>query len=571
MKKKIITNIFNNESMNLFFMLCTYFLSVLVMYSILQILNLINLTLIQILSIIIPIVLYFVLDKKVIIKKRIIIITLYLLILLGLPFIYNKTYDLTVDGNAYHKTAIAFMKNGWNPLYEDMKEFQKTNDKVYKLPEDNNQDLWVEHYPKATWVLAANIYNMTNNIESGKCITLIFAIMLLIIGYNCLKKILDKKWSSIIAILLAFSPIVLTQIFSYYVDGIMGMMFTIELLILMLMNVKEKIDIKTYISLVSICAIFVNLKFTGLLCSGVVAAVYYFYNLIVNRKDKEFLTIFKRLTILFVIVFSTSIFLVGANSYIKNTIDHKNPLYPLIGKDKVDIITTMQPKSFKNKSDIEKFFISVFSKTENVTYEYEPTLKLPIRVYRSELKQFEAPDVRIGGFGPLFALIFITEIIIGTYLIIVMYKKEKQNIKYISLPILTIIISMILIGEGWWARYVPQFYLITLGVLILLIYLRKYNTKKIFKVLSICYLLLILANMSVFALNNYFSVKEFIRIDKDIKIMKNTENLKLRTTTKDLFGYYYTLREKKVKFEIVDEIEEENIKYMYAWRVQVMK
>lgn len=571
MKKKIITNIFNNESMNLFFMLCTYFLSVLVMYSILQILNLINLTLIQILSIIIPIVLYFVLDKKVIIKKRIIIITLYLLILLGLPFIYNKTYDLTVDGNAYHKTAIAFMKNGWNPLYEDMKEFQKTNDKVYKLPEDNNQDLWVEHYPKATWVLAANIYNMTNNIESGKCITLIFAIMLLIIGYNCLKKILDKKLSSIIAILLAFSPIVLTQIFSYYVDGIMGMMFTIELLILMLMNVKEKIDIKTYISLVSICAIFVNLKFTGLLCSGVVAAVYYFYNLIVNRKDKEFLTIFKRLTILFVIVFSTSIFLVGANSYIKNTIDHKNPLYPLIGKDKVDIITTMQPKSFKNKSDIEKFFISVFSKTENVTYEYEPTLKLPIRVYRSELKQFEAPDVRIGGFGPLFALIFITEIIIGTYLIIVMYKKEKQNIKYISLPILTIIISMILIGEGWWARYVPQFYLITLGVLILLIYLRKYNTKKIFKVLSICYLLLILANMSVFALNNYFSVKEFIRIDKDIKIMKNTENLKLRTTTKDLFGYYYTLREKKVKFEIVDEIEEENIKYMYAWRVQVMK
>ena len=449
MKKIKEINIFENESMNLFFMLCTYFLSVLVIYSILQILNFINFSLIQIISIIIPIVLYFVLDKKVIIKKRMTIIGLYLLILLGLPFIYNKTYDLTVDGNAYHKTAIAFMKNGWNPLYEKMKDFQKNNNEVYKLPKDNNQDLWGEHYPKATWILSANIYNMTNNIESGKCITLIFSIMLLIIGYNCLKKILDKKWSIIIAILLSFSPIVLTQIFSYYVDGIMGLMFTMELLILMMLKVKEKIDIKSYITLISICSIFVNLKFTGLLCSGVIAAIYYFYHIIVNRKEKEFLTILKRLTIMFSIVFSIAIFLIGSNSYIKNTIDHKNPLYPLAGEDKVDIITTMQPKSFKNKNNLSKFFISIFSKTENVTYEGEPTLKLPVMIYHSELRQFEAPDVRIGGFGPLFALVFIFEIFLGIYLCIKMYKKEKQNIKYITLPVLCIIVSMILIGESW--------------------------------------------------------------------------------------------------------------------------
>lgn len=564
-------NIFNNESMNLFFMLCTYFLSVLVLFSVLQVLNIINLTLIQIISIITPIGLYFILDKKVTIKKRIVIIGLYLLILLGLPFISNKTYDLTIDGNAYHKTAIAFIKNGWNPLYENAKDFQKTNDKVIKLPDDNNQDLWIEHYPKATWILAANIYNMTSNIESGKCITWIFIIMLIIISYNCLRKILDKKWSIIVALLLALNPIVLPQIFSYYVDGIMGIMFTIELLLLMLLNVKEKIDIKTYISLISICAIFVNLKFTGLLCSGVIAAIYYFYNLIINRKDKEFLTIFKRLTILFVIVFSTSIFIVGSNSYIRNTIDHKNPLYPLIGKDKVDIITTMQPKSFKDKSDIEKFFISIFSKTDNITYENEPVLKIPFRIYRSEIRQFEAPDVRIGGFGPLFALIFISEIIIGIYLFIIFYKKEKQNIKYILLPVLSILISMILIGESWWARYVPQFYLITIGVLVLLIYLRKYNNKKIFKITSICYLLLLLANMGIFAINNYLELEMFNNIRRDINVLKETDNLKLKATIPDLFGYYYMLRENEVKFEIIDSVEEDNYNFMCEWKIQVLK
>ena len=560
-------NIFNNESMNLFFMLCTYFLFVLVLYSVLQIFNIINLTIIQIISIIIPIGLYFILDKKVLIKKRILIIGLYLIILLGLPFVSSKTYDLTVDGNAYHKTAIAFIKNGWNPLYEDAKEFQKTNDKVIKLPDYNNQDLWIEHYPKATWILAANIYNMTNNIESGKCITLIFIIMMIIISYNCLKKILDKKWSFIISLLLAFNPIVLTQIFSYYVDGIMGLMFTIELILLMLLNVKEKIDIKTYISLVSVCSILVNLKFTGLLCSGVIAAIYYFYNLIVNRKDKEFLNIFKRLTILFVIVFSTSIFLVGANSYIRNTIDHKNPLYPIIGKDKVDIITTMQPKSFNNKNDIEKFFISVFSKTENTTYEEEPTLKLPVRVYRSELRQFEAPDVRIGGFGPLFALIFITEIILGLYLLIVMYKKEKQNLKYIILPVLSILISMILIGESWWARYVPQFYLITIGVLILL----KRNNTKLTKIISILYLLLILANLSAIGLDKGLEINRFYNIENDIKELKNRNNLYLKATTPDLFGYYYTLKDNNVDFEVIDQADEGTFDFMCEWKIQVLK
>ena len=570
--KKIIINkeIFNNESMNLFFMLCTYFLSVLGIYSILQILNIINLSLIQILSIIIPIILYFILDKTVILKKRIIIIGLYLLILLGLPFIYNKTYDLTVDGNAYHKTAIAFIKNGWNPLYENMKDFQKNNDNVIKLPENNNQDLWDEHYPKATWILAANIYNMTNDIESGKCITLVFSLMLLIIGYNCLKKIIDKKWSILIALLLAFNPVVLTQMFSYYVDGIMGIMFTIELLLLMLLNEKEKINIKTYICLISICAIFVNLKFTGLLCSGLIAAIYYFYYLIINRKDKNFSNIFKRITIMFVIIFSISIFLVGSNSYIKNTIDHKNPLYPLMGKDKVDIITMMQPKNFKNKNNIEKFFISVFSKTENVTYKDKTTLKLPIKIYRSELRQFQTPDVRIGGFGPLFALIFIFEIIISIYILIIMYKKEKQNVKYILLPILSILISMILIGESWWARYVPQFYLVTLGVLVLIIYLRKYNNKKIFKIIGICYLLLILLNIGVFIFNNLLELNIYKRIDEDIKIMKKIDNLKLKVSTPDLFGYYYTLNGKGVRYEIVDEIEDNSIRYMYEWRIQVM-
>jgi hypothetical protein len=562
-----------NNSMILFTMLSAYFLLILVMFTAFQLLKVSNfLGIIQILSIIIPIiVLLYKVPKRN--KDNIFVIAIYLFILLVLPFVYNKTYDLTVDGNSYHKTAIAFIKNGWNPIYETSREFQANNDKVVKIEKDRKLDLWIEHYPKATWVIAAVIYNMTGNIESGKCITLILSIMLLIITYNVLRKILDKSkfWPSIISCLVVLNPIVLSQLFSYYVDGIMGILFLIEILLLFLINPKEKTNILLWICLTSICVIFTNIKYTGLLCSGVIAATFYFYWLIKYRKDKDFIKVFKRVTINFIIVFVTAIFFVGSNSYVKNTIDHHNPLYPIIGKDKVDIITTMQPKSFGNKNMAEKFVISLFSKTENVGYgEKEPTLKLPIKVYRSEIGELYAPDVRIAGFGPLFALIIIVTMPIFIYSAIKIIRKEKKLAHYIYLPIIAVLVSSILVGENWWARYVPQLYLFPVGAVLMLVYIRKYNLSKVNKIISTLAVLLIVVNISAYGYINLKEIEGFHEITNDIKEMKNTKNLKLKLTgAPDLYGYLYTLNDNGVKYTIKNDIAEENMRYKYKWRIGV--
>jgi hypothetical protein len=572
MRKKIEKakiNIFENDSMKLFVMLCGYFLLVLILYSICQIIKFKNcLGLIQILSIMTPIIFYILKNNKWE-KKNTIIIVLYLLLTLLLPFLSGKTYDLTVDGNSYHKTAIAFIKNGWNPLYESSAKFQKNNDNIVKFDKDTRIDLWIDHYPKATWIIAATIYNMTGNIESGKAITIILSIMLLIISYNCLQTILSKRWSALIALLLVLNPITLAQVFSYYVDGLMGILFTIELLLLFMINPKEKPNKVIWLCLMGTCAIFVNLKFTGLLCSGVIAAIFYFYWLIKNRKDKEFLTIFKNITVPFIIVFVTAIFLVGSSSYIKNTVDHLNPLYPLIGKDKVDIITSMQPKSFSTKTMPEKFVISLFSKTQNVSYSGgEPEIKLPIKLYKSEIGELYAPDVRIGGFGPYFALITIVSLILFIYSFIIFIKNEKKNVKYIIITLLTIIISSLLVGENWWARYVPQLYLIPIGTLILSVYVSKYtNRRKINKAATCILILTILMNVCCFLYINYKEVQSFVEINSDLKEMKNTKDLKLKLSTDNLYGYYYNLNDYGIKYKVVDEIK--NIRYKYSWRVEV--
>ena len=86
------------KSMNLFFMLSLYFLSILVLYSLCQFLNINKaLQLIGIISIVIPIV--YILIKE----KNISLSIIFLLIVTILPLISTKYYDLSIDGNNYHK------------------------------------------------------------------------------------------------------------------------------------------------------------------------------------------------------------------------------------------------------------------------------------------------------------------------------------------------------------------------------------------------------------------------------------------------------------------------------------
>ena len=568
MKKE---KLFNNESMKLFFMLCGYFLISYVLYTLCKIIRFRNcLEFIQIFSIIIPLIIYLVKMSPPKHNIKIIIIICYLFLLTILPYIYNKTYDLTIDGNSYHKTAIAFIKNGWNPFYEKSLNFQKDNTEVVSIDKNSKIDLWIEHYPKASWISAAIIYNMTGNIESGKCITLIFSIMLLILSYNCLQIILSRKWSIFISLLLVLNPIVLSQFFTYYVDGIMGICFAIEIFLLFLVNPMKKIDKYLWGCIISVCTLFVNLKYTGLLYSGIIAAVFYFYWLIKYHKEKNFLIHFRNITIAFIITFVTAIFVVGSSSYLKNTIEHHNPLYPLFGKDKVDIVTTMQPKSFKNKSMGEKFILSIFSRTENVTYySGNPKLKSPLKVYANEVEQLMLPDVRIGGFGPLFALSLIISFIFFVLAVIFFIRNEKQNLNYIILPVIAIVLSMILVGENWWARYVPQFYFLLIGSIILMVYCFKYTNRKVYNFFTIIVILILLLNIRYFLNNNYNLIKSFDTINSELKELQTMESVNLKLTTESLYGYLYNLNDKNIKYNLVKSIDSKKLRYMYSWRLEV--
>ena len=213
----------------------------------------------------------------------------------------------------------------------------------------------------------------------------------------------------------------------------------------------------------------------------------------------------------------------------------------------------------------------MFSKTENVSYgSKEPTLKLPIKVYWSEVGELYAADTRIGGFGPLYALVFILTIPVFIYLVIKILKKEKCVSKYIFLPVIAILLSSLLIKEIWWARYVPQLYLFQVGTLVLLIYMRKYTKQKINSVVTLVIFAAISLNLLPFGYIKYNELKGFKTITNDINTMKKMKNLKLKLGgMSDLYGYFYTLNDNGVKYTIKNNIKDKNLRYMYSWRIGV--
>ena len=184
------------------------------------------------------------------------------------------------------------------------------------------------------------------------------------------------------------------------------------------------------------------------------------------------------MTIKFSIIFIIAIGFIGCSSYIKNMLDHHNPLYPIIGEDKVDIITMMYPDNYDKMNGLERFVNSIYSKTENLGRNKGNTIiKNPFKIYSSEMDTIALPDTRIGGFGPLFALITSLTILLLIIVLTKKIKKEKLDINTnLILFSISIILSMILVGESWWARYVPQFYYL-IFIVMFIFYKNIKNTK----------------------------------------------------------------------------------------------
>lgn len=353
-------------------------------------------------------------------------------------FISGKVTDISYDGQAYHQEAIIQLVRGWNPVYM-----------ILDGEATANLERWLNHYPKGVWYMAASIYNLTGNIESGKALALftpIVAFAFCLWGMWRIK--LNIILKIIISIVFAANPVAIYQSLSYYVDGILvSMLLSLVFVGVRIATTKDK---TAFWPMLFVIVILVNIKlssvvFTGILLGGIIL---YFW----TRDMLKISLLAIKFSFLGVFI---GVFIVGYNPYVTNFVLKGHPLYPSMGKDAYDYVPGNTPQNYWHMAPPVRLASSIFSYSSLARGEgRNAQLKIPFTVTSDELQVFRETNAKTGGFGPLFGGIFLTATVFGfLYLVLSGFAKET---KYIVLGGLALILgSASIVATSSVARYVP--------------------------------------------------------------------------------------------------------------------
>ncbi len=437
----------------------------------------------SLLSVLVSVSLFYKLSKNLLPLKSVFYHLLIIILFLGIVFlICINVFDTSYDGLWYHQTATIKLANAWNPVYHP---YYDTS--LY----DRSSFIWIQHYPKASWIIAACIYKLTGFIEAGKMINFIVIATVFFYAWSTLSKFFRQRFILfLICLIISFSPIASSQIFSYYLDGILSGMISLILLALLKMQMADTRYLNWHwFILLSALILATNLKFTGLYISGIIIALFSIYWW---WKKEALQLIFKKyLLIATTAIIALSFF--GFNPYITNTVYKGNIFYPLNKKENYKTIADNEPVFLRDKNNIEKLFISVASLSENDIQAREIKWKNPVSVSKEEIRAFAGTDVRVGGFGPFFFLAILFSLI--SFLLV--YKQLLKNQKILlGLSALAIFVSAVLVPMAGWARYIPQFYLLPVIVTIFSIYAGNKQNNPWKKYIPLVTLLIFLINLA---------------------------------------------------------------------------
>lgn len=419
-------------------------------------------------------------------------------------------FDTSWDGQEYHQAAIIKLKEGWNPLYENIDK---------QLSTDKRVNIWINHYPIASWLFGANLFKFTNNIEIGKMYNFLFMFASFFLTLYLLLSIkLNRVLSVILSLIASCNPVSVYQSLSFYIDGFMGSLLLCIFALSYIYFIEKK---KIYLLFIGFLFItIINIKFTGIIFSSVIAIFTFIGILLLSKNFKKsllILTILSSFILIGIIVF-------GYSPYIKNTIIKGNPLYPVYGEDKIDIISNQYPYNFRSFNYFERLIHSVFSYTggqysnEARTFS-SSVLKIPFTIQKNEIFMMNI-DPRVGGFGPFFggAIIISTIIIIISIIMGRLNKNNTLNL-FLLFIILEILISALIIPESWWARFVPQLWFFTIvPIVMLFINIKEFK----FNNLILSPIVFILILNIFFTAYNYYSanINDTKNFNEQISIIK---------------------------------------------------
>jgi hypothetical protein len=376
--------------------------------------------------------------------------------LLGLALSLSAFYyDLSWDGQWYHQTAILAIARDWNPLADPMRPFA------------SSLKLWVRHYAKGPWYMAAAIYGTTGHIELGKCINwLALAAMFLAVLAAGLDGGLRRSRAIGIAAMVAINPVVMSELTTFLVDGIM-ISFVVVAAAAVFSGLRRP-GRAIVVAGVAASIVAINAKFTGLvfLCFVFAAAGLW---CLCRRREK----------LLPLVGLAVAAVLLGAcvwgfNPYVTNTLRVHQPFYPVLGSAKYPSLTEQgrqgielgeTPKNMMGRSRLVRFGYAIFGRPGNQPYQKgrNASLMWPFTARLGDLYAYKYHETRVSGFGPFFSGCLLLSMALGVWLLI-----PRSPLRWALLLLSGAIIASLLISVHlWWPRYGPQLWLLPIVPLIL--------------------------------------------------------------------------------------------------------
>lgn len=410
-------------------------------------------------------------------------------------------YDYSWDGRAYHQIGILYFANGWNPVWQKMAD-------VESLLPYLSHEIWVEHYLKLSEIVASSIVSAfasiapssLDTIELGKALNFIAVFGAFLYSVSVLAKFIHPLPATIISLFASFSPVVGAQIATYYVDGLLSCALLVAFCAIVdrefyrrqlvdsspseISSLKRAMFARSCILAGALLAM-ASIKLTGIAYAGFIGLGYLVYLLwFYPFKEAKPLIVLGLIT-------GSLILACNANPLLTNLASGKHFGYPLLGKDKIDIIIGQQPKVFDELNSGTKLLYSLFSRTQNCTAQCTPQLKAPFSRLHDEAPNV---DTRIAGFGAYFS-----GAVLLSVLMVVLFAQGFRRKEILGLLVL-VTGSFLINPESWWARYVPQMYFVPLLVLVASYYLSK---PPLSSLLRIALLLTITINTALYATQFY--------------------------------------------------------------------
>lgn len=499
-------------------------------------------------------------------KENIIVVGTSVLCLIIVIILEGIVNEIAYDGNLYHKLAVGILKMGYNPIYEDVEEYLIQ----LRIPPEKwyNNQLWVGSYPKASWYFDASIYAVTNWIESAKAFNVLVWIASFGICCDYFSHKLTKKYAYVISLLLTMTPTCISMMFSFYLDGALGNLLTVSIVILMSItdDTYQDSKVKQFLYLGISIILCGNLKITGLAFEGAFCFSFYILWIIKWWKTEPSKNTLKKTgqaAIYYLAVVCITVLIVGAGTYVYNAKTYGNIIYPIGSNlEDFDINNNLKSVGLEDKLPIVQILSMIFVKTNTNDSLSYLEWKIPFTFDLSQIKH-SVYDVIRGGTGIFYSGILCISLLM---FIVFLYKfrNDKDEDKRMVFTILFVsLLLLCIIPAGGQTRYSPYiFYFVsfTIYLWMLKIHNGEFVGHQYKKVLSIV-LLLTLFNTMPFT--NYLlrAMIETVKYQKQYVLIKESGGADIDTKLPGLV-FNFIDRNITYTYDTESELNDGEMKYL---------